>query len=56
LKLLERMKRGEFVTAGRCELRARGIDDPSAEALAGAMLDAEYKISMIAFLKGLSGT
>lgn len=50
------MKRGDFVLAGRCELRARGVDDPSPEALAGAMLDAEYKIGLLAFLRGLSGT
>lgn len=49
------MRGGDLVLAGRCELRARGIDDPSPQALAGAMLDAEFKIGLMAFLKGLAG-
>jgi hypothetical protein len=40
--------------AARCVLEARGVTQPTKYARAGALLEAEYQLSVLAFLKGLS--
>lgn len=40
--------------AARCILEARGVTEPTKHARAGALLEAEYQLSVIAFLRGLS--